>query len=139
MVLSREASIAKKLFLVDIIFGIISILLVIFGFGYFDFTRLGMSRDFAFSLVAILVSVSLMGLVVIYYAYMKAKKFDIYNAGIYGLVGSLVPPLRILSLIGAVLCFISKEGKAVRMAHKKGKMNARKFIEDVRTGKKPRR
>lgn len=49
-------------------------------------------------------------------AYGKAKSGNAYGAWVQGLVASLLPPLQVISLLGAIFCLVSPEGEATKRA-----------------------
>lgn len=56
------------------------------------------------------------GAVFAFIGWNKARANDPQGAWIMGLVGSLVPPLQLVTLLGAIFCRVSPEGEAARRA-----------------------
>ncbi|HUR62874.1 MAG TPA: hypothetical protein VM241_00170 [Candidatus Thermoplasmatota archaeon] len=65
---------------------------------------------FTWALVA-LGAVGAIGCLPTFLAYGRAKAGDPQGAFVRGLVGSLLPPLQVVTLIGAILCKVSPEGE----------------------------
>jgi hypothetical protein len=103
--LSNEANIGKILILVGIVLHTLSLILILFMsfFGIF-IQFLGWS-------LTIYGLVGIVGLVYGIFAYTQCSKGNFHKAGIFGIISSVLPPLDVIMLIGAVLCLISKEGK----------------------------
>lgn len=55
--------------------------------------------------------VQIIGLIVGVYAYKAAERNDYHNAGILGIVSSVLPPLQLIMLVGGILCLVSREAK----------------------------
>ena len=47
-----------------------------------------------------------------FYGYGRAKAGDARAAWVRGLVSALLPPVHVVSLVGAILCLVSPEGEA---------------------------
>ena len=113
--LSTEANIGKVLVIIAVIIGIITTVITIFmgvfgmGFGMHMFS-FGIPR-FLSSMMLVLGTVKIAGIVLGVYSYKSIEKKDVHQAGIYALVASFLPPLDIIMLIGAILLLISKEAK----------------------------
>lgn len=54
------------------------------------------------------------GSVFAFIGWTKARNGDAHGAWIMGLVGSLVPPLQLVTLLGAIFCLVSPEGQAAK-------------------------
>ncbi|MEK6985388.1 MAG: hypothetical protein AABX89_03275 [Candidatus Thermoplasmatota archaeon] len=65
-----------------------------------------------FAIVVILLSVP--GAICSLVGHSQAQKGNAEKAFVYGLVGSLLPPVALLPLLGAVLCKLSPEAAASR-------------------------
>ena len=106
--LSTEAEVGKVLILIGIIFSIISTI-VIFTIGLWSLI---------FPIFGILALIAgIIGIVGIFYgivAYRICSKGNFNKAGIYGIISSLLPPLDLIMLLGAILCLISKEAKKAK-------------------------
>jgi hypothetical protein len=51
-----------------------------------------------------------------YLAHASAKAGQAHRAWVRGLVSSLLPPLQVVTLVGAILCMVSPEGEAQKRA-----------------------
>ncbi len=54
------------------------------------------------------------GSVLAFMAWQKSRQGDARGAGIFGIIASMVPPVSIVTLIGAILCFTSTEAQQNR-------------------------
>lgn len=114
--ISGEAKVGKILMLIGLIMGIFgAIVCIILGAVILAFStselveQTGLSLFGGFYLVwGILMAI---GAVLTIIAYKKASENNFHKAGILALIGSLIPPLNLFGLIGAILCMLSKEAK----------------------------
>lgn len=51
-------------------------------------------------------------------AYRRAKSGHAHSAWVNGLVASLLPPLQVVTLLGAIFCLVSPEGEAAQQARR---------------------
>jgi hypothetical protein len=70
----------------------------------------GIPAVFSWLFVALGV-VGAVGCLMTFLSYGRAKAGDPQGAFVRGLVGSLLPPLHVVTLIGAILCKVSPEGE----------------------------
>lgn len=49
-------------------------------------------------------------------AHSKAARGDAHAAWVQGLVASLLPPLQLVTLLGAIFCLVSREGELAKQA-----------------------
>ncbi|MDD1719775.1 MAG: hypothetical protein LUQ25_06930 [Methanoregulaceae archaeon] len=106
--ISTEAKIGKILILVAIILGVIG-LVIMSAIG-----SLGVGLFFPAWLVGgfvILMIVKVIGIVIGVIAFKSAEDGDYSRAGILAIVSSVLPPIDILMLVGAIVCIISPEAK----------------------------
>jgi hypothetical protein len=104
-VLSSEANIGKILILVGIVISVVSTL-ALFAMSIFAmYVPIFGVFTIIFGIVGIL------GVIYGILAYKACNKGDFHKAGIYAIISSVLPPLDIIMLAGAILCLVSKEGK----------------------------
>jgi len=117
-----EAKAGKVLIFIGVILSVISfpilffigasLVLVSFGTlsGFQQFLIAGLD-SYTMGLIFIMLGIiSIIGLILKIMAYRQAsQKENFHNAGVYGIVASFVPPLEIVTLIGGILCWVSKE------------------------------
>ncbi len=112
--LSTEAKIGKILVLIAFILKIIGILFALgaaaMGTYAAMFAPFGLGGMWM-GLLAGMVILGLIGLFLVWKAFDKMAAKDFHTAAIYALIAAFLPPLDIIVLIGAILLFISPEGK----------------------------
>jgi len=104
--LSTQAEVGKILIIVDIILGAFGVLAVM-AFG--AFLKFFMPLNFLYGLVGTWAVAAMAGLVLAYFAFREAERKDYHTAGIYALIASFLPPVRLITLAGAILCLLSPE------------------------------
>ena len=115
---SSEAKIGKILILVSVMLGVLIILLLVAlimiirptgaltGFGLMMMIPLWI----LISLLALKVLGVILGILALYYT----EKNEFSTAGILAAVGSVLPPIDLIMLIGGIFCLISKEANEIR-------------------------
>lgn len=123
--LSDSAMIGKALILASIVLAVVDILMyVLIAFlGSVGLHCMGFSSIFhesgvpeiwmeAWGLIAaIIIALDIAGLIVLIMALRMTCNRDFRNAGILALIASVLPPIRILALIGGILCLVSPEAR----------------------------
>jgi hypothetical protein len=61
------------------------------------------------------------GAVFAFLAHGKATRGDAHGAWVNGLVAALLPPLQLVTLLGAIFCLVSPEGEAAKRARDAGR------------------
>ena len=113
--LSSEASVGRIFLLVGFIMGIISsAVMLIVGGGMSAF--LATSGETAPAMIIgviylVLGIILLVGTIITIFAYKAASNREFHQAGVLGIIGAIVGGLNIFSLVGAILCLVSKEAK----------------------------
>jgi len=120
--ISTDAKAGKILIFIGVILNIISfpilfvlgtaLVLVSFGAlsGFQQFMIFGLDFYTMGLIYIILGIISVIGLILKIMAYRQAsQKENFHNAGVYGIVASFIPPLDVVTLIGGILCWVSKE------------------------------
>lgn len=109
--LSTEANIGRIFLMIGFIVGFIGALFLIFyGIFWTAFDTMIMPAAMGvFFLVMAIIKIA--GSVLITIAYNDAKNHNFHKAGVMGIIGSVISLLNIFGLIGAILCFVSKEAK----------------------------
>ncbi len=105
--LSTEAKVGKILLIIGVVLGLLSLLAMLFVGSMMMFGMAGLFGGLVYAIIA----VDVVGLVVGVLAIKKAMDGEMKSAGIYGIISSLLPPLNIITLIGAILCLVSPEAK----------------------------
>lgn len=114
--LSTEAKIGKVLVIISLILKVLGIIGAIaaisVGGAYFSMflpmTGLG---GIWMGIVAVTVIVSLIGIFLVWKSLEKMSGKDFHTSAIFALIAAFLPPLDIIVLIGAILLFLSPEGK----------------------------
>lgn len=112
--LSTEAKIGKILVLIAFILKILGILVAL-GAASMG-TYAAMFAPFGFGamwigIMAAMVVLGLIGIFLVWKAFDKMAAKDFHTAAVYALIAAFLPPLDVIVLIGAILLFISPEGK----------------------------
>jgi len=104
---STEAEVGEILIIIDIIIGAFGVLAMLAASRFIQFfAPLGF---FLYGLMGAATIVLVAGLVVSYLAYKETVKKDYHTAGIYAVIAAFLPPIRIITIIGAIFCLISPE------------------------------
>ena len=61
-----------------------------------------------------LAALTAVGTVFGFLAHAKASRGDAHGGWVNGLVASLLPPLQVITLLGAIFCLVSPEGEAAK-------------------------
>jgi len=81
-----------------------------YGYGMMNWAG-GMMGSLFGGLFFVIGLIEIAGLIAGIYAYKAAEQNDFHNAGILAIVASVLPPLQLITLVGGILCLVSREAK----------------------------
>ena len=104
---STEAKIGKALIVIGVILSAIgTIFLAVMGSA----TAMFMMPLFG-GFMAVIAAIEVIGIILGIIAIKKSFDDQYHDAGVFGIISSLLPPLNIFTLIGGILCLLSPEAK----------------------------